>query len=144
MHMVIKELFDESTGVFTLCNTEDVMYKLKWDEDIDEEFSSELLILFGVILGKAIFEKIPINSYLDRTLLRQLLSVENTITLSDIFGYDKEVPLQPLSSTKTGIFCSATRSTIWVSRPTSQSPRKTPKTPQWTWSNWSRAARISK
>lgn len=52
-----------------------------------------MLILFGVILGKAIFEKIPINSYLDRTLLRQLLSTEGEITLSDVFGYDREVNL---------------------------------------------------
>jgi hypothetical protein len=55
------------------------MYKLKWDEDIDEEFSGELLILYGVILGKAIFEKIPLNSYLDRTILRQLASKSSTI-----------------------------------------------------------------
>jgi hypothetical protein len=48
-------MFDDSTGIFKLCNTDDTMYKLKWDEDIDEEFSSELLILYGVILGKAIF-----------------------------------------------------------------------------------------
>lgn len=47
--------------------------------------------MFGVILGKAIFEKIPINSYLDRTLLRQLLCVDNTVTLADMFGYDKEL-----------------------------------------------------
>lgn len=53
--MVIKEMFDHYTGIFQLCKTDDTMYKLKWDEDIDEEFSSELLILFGVILGKAIF-----------------------------------------------------------------------------------------
>jgi hypothetical protein len=67
------------------------MYRLKWDEEIDEEFSSELLVLFGVILGKAIFEKIPINSYLDRTLLRQLACRHNGIELYDVFGYDKEV-----------------------------------------------------
>jgi hypothetical protein len=48
------------------------MYKLKWDEELDEEFSSELFELFGTILGKAIFEKIPIISYLDRTILRQI------------------------------------------------------------------------
>ncbi len=35
MHLVIKEMFDVSTGMFQLCNTDDVMYKLKWDEDID-------------------------------------------------------------------------------------------------------------
>lgn len=36
MHLVINEMFDESTGIFKLCNTDDTMYKLKWDEDIDE------------------------------------------------------------------------------------------------------------
>jgi hypothetical protein len=35
MHMVIKEMFDEFTGMFQLCKTDDIMYKLKWDEDID-------------------------------------------------------------------------------------------------------------
>jgi len=33
--MVIKEVFDESTGIFTIAYTDDVMYKLKWDEDLD-------------------------------------------------------------------------------------------------------------
>lgn len=36
IHMVIKEIFDESTGIFGVCNAEDIMYKLKWDEEIDE------------------------------------------------------------------------------------------------------------
>jgi E3 ubiquitin-protein ligase HUWE1 len=79
MHLVIKEVFDKATGIFSVCKTDDLMYRLKWDEEIDEEFSSELLVLFGVILGKAIFEKIPINSYLDRTLLRQLACRHNGI-----------------------------------------------------------------
>lgn len=91
MHMVIDEMFDEATGIFRLCNTDDTMYKLKWDEDIDEEFSGELLILYGVILGKAIFEKIPVSSYLDRTILRQLASRDAHIEFADIFGYDKEL-----------------------------------------------------
>lgn len=114
MHMVIKEMLDFSTGIFQLCKTDDIMYKLKWDEDIDEEFSAELLILFGVILGKAIFEKIPINSYLDRTLLRQLLSIENQITISDIFGLDKEVKNFLFSFIKTGISSSTTKSMKWA------------------------------
>ena len=91
MHLVIHEMFDESTGIFRLCNTDDTMYRLKWDEDIDEEFSGELLILYGVILGKAIFEKIPINSYLDRTILRQLARRDAHLEFADIFGYDKEL-----------------------------------------------------
>jgi hypothetical protein len=34
--MVIKEAFDESTGIFTTANTDEIMYKLKWDEELDE------------------------------------------------------------------------------------------------------------
>lgn len=95
------------------------MYRLKWDQDIDEEFSAELLILYGTILGKAIFEKIPVNSYLDRTLLRQLCSKTAEIQLYDIFGYDKEVPQSLCSSTKTGSSCWRTRSTTWDCKLTS-------------------------
>ena len=35
IHMVIKELFDFSTGLFTIASTEDIMYRLKWDEETD-------------------------------------------------------------------------------------------------------------
>lgn len=55
MHLVINEMFADYTGMFKLCNTDDTMYRLKWDQEIDEEFSAELLMLYGVILGKAIF-----------------------------------------------------------------------------------------
>jgi hypothetical protein len=95
-------MFSDTTGIFKLCNSDDSMYKLKWDEEIDEEFSSELLKLFGTILGKAIFEKIPMNTYLDRTMLRQLLSKNNSIEFHDVFGYDKEVLFCIFSFTKTG------------------------------------------
>lgn len=30
--MVIREMFEASTGIFKICNTDDHMYKLKWDE----------------------------------------------------------------------------------------------------------------
>ena len=62
------------------------MYKLKWDEDLDEQFSNDLFKLFGVILGKSIFEKIPILSYLDRTILRQLTG--QPLQMEDIYGFD--------------------------------------------------------
>ena len=53
--MIVKELFDETTGIFMMGNCEDIVYRLKWDEDLDEEFSCELLELFGTIIGKSIF-----------------------------------------------------------------------------------------
>ena len=31
-YMVTKEIFNINTGVFSIANTEDIMYKLKWDE----------------------------------------------------------------------------------------------------------------
>lgn len=35
IHMVIKEVFDYNTGIFIFSNTDDTMYSLKWDEDMD-------------------------------------------------------------------------------------------------------------
>ena len=40
MHLVINEMFGEETGIFKLCKTDDTMYRLKWDQEIDEEFSA--------------------------------------------------------------------------------------------------------
>lgn len=34
--MVVKEVFDQETGILMIANTDDIMYKLKWDEDLDE------------------------------------------------------------------------------------------------------------
>ena len=42
IHMVFKEVFDDTTGIFMIANTDDITYKLKWDEDLDEEFSVSL------------------------------------------------------------------------------------------------------
>ncbi len=46
-------------------------------------------MLFGVILGKAIFERIPLNCYLDKTLLRQLCGQK--VQLADVSGFDSEL-----------------------------------------------------
>ena len=87
MHMIIKEMFDEA-GIFERTNTNEVMYKIRWDKDLDTEFATDLFSLFGTILGKAIFERIPLTCYLDRTLLRQLSGQK--VKLEDISGYDKD------------------------------------------------------
>jgi E3 ubiquitin-protein ligase HUWE1 len=55
IHMVVKEIYDQETGILTVANTDEIMYKLKWDEELDDEFSVDLFKLFGVILGKAVF-----------------------------------------------------------------------------------------
>ena len=30
--MIIKEIFDYNTGIFIFANTDDTMYRLKWDD----------------------------------------------------------------------------------------------------------------
>lgn len=71
--MIIKEIFNFDSGIFVFANNEgETMYSLKWDEELDEEFSGKLLDMLGVVIGKAMFERIPINCFMDRTILRQL------------------------------------------------------------------------
>lgn len=55
IYLVIKEMFDYPTGLFNIANTDDIMYKLKWDSELDEEFSRPLFKLLGIILGKCLF-----------------------------------------------------------------------------------------
>lgn len=69
---------------------------------MDEYFSSQFLYLLGIVIGKAIFERIPINSFLDRTILRQLIG--GTIKIEDIYGFDKQVIKFLFSFIKTGSF----------------------------------------
>lgn len=89
IHMVIKELFDFNTGLFTLASTEDIMYKLKWDDETDQYFSESLLTLFGTILGKSLFERTPLTCFLDRTILRQICN--GSVKIEDVYGYDSEL-----------------------------------------------------
>jgi len=46
-----------------------VTYKLNNKADHDEHIYS-LFRLYGKVLAKAIFERIPLNTYLDRTIIR--------------------------------------------------------------------------
>ena len=55
--------------MFIIAETDDVTYRINPDIDIDEHILN-CYRLFGKILGKAIFEKIPLNIYLDRTLIK--------------------------------------------------------------------------
>ncbi len=45
--------------------------------------------VLGLMIGKAIFERISINCYLDRTIARQICCQK--IQINDIYGYDKDI-----------------------------------------------------
>jgi len=70
--MIMKEIFHPNTGLFILAETEEVTYRINPSADFDDHIF-ECFRLFGKIIGKAIFERIPLNAFLDRTLLKYIL-----------------------------------------------------------------------
>jgi hypothetical protein len=68
-----KELFSAEKGLFVKANTEEFCYKINPSLEISEQ-SLNLMKLVGKIFGKAVFERIPINAYLDITLLKHILN----------------------------------------------------------------------
>jgi hypothetical protein len=90
MHLVNKEIFEKGDlCIFTKANTDELCYKINSDKDIDLEFACELFNFLGLIFGKALFERMTLDCYLDRTILRHLLN--QPITLADIYSYDKQL-----------------------------------------------------
>lgn len=49
----------------------------------------ENMKILGYIIGKAIFERISISCYLDRTILRQICG--QSVHLEDVYTYDENV-----------------------------------------------------
>lgn len=45
--------------------------------------------ILGMIIGKALFERISIGCYLDRTVLRQVMG--QAVYLEDVYSYDQNV-----------------------------------------------------
>ena len=45
--------------------------------------------ILGVVMGKALFERIPLKCYLNYTILRQLCG--QPVQMNDVFSYDKDV-----------------------------------------------------
>jgi hypothetical protein len=58
--MLMKELLNENLGLFTIANTTEFSYKINEDSKyIDNNLS--MFFFFGKILGKALFDHIPLN-----------------------------------------------------------------------------------
>ncbi len=88
MNLCIKEIFDPSLGMFKLCDSTSTYYKFHLNEQVLDlfEVASEIL---GVVIGKAIFERIPLSCPLNYTILRQLCT--QPIHMNDVFTYDRDV-----------------------------------------------------
>jgi hypothetical protein len=59
--------------MFCLSETDDVTYRINPEAETNE-FIIDWFKLLGKIIGKAIFERIPLNTYLDRTLIKHILN----------------------------------------------------------------------
>lgn len=63
--------------------------------------------ILGVVIGKAIFERIPLNCYLNYTILRQLGG--RPLQFNDLYSYDKDVCSNVYSFTTVGTIFSTIR-----------------------------------
>lgn len=88
MNLCIHEIFSPDLGMLSLCDTSATFYKFNFNHHVQELFEVAAKIL-GIIIGKAIFERIPLKCFLNYTILRQLCS--QPVQMNDIFTYDQDV-----------------------------------------------------
>mmetsp|Transcript_20001 Transcript_20001/g.23687 ORF Transcript_20001/g.23687 Transcript_20001/m.23687 type:complete len:220 (+) Transcript_20001:237-896(+) len=69
---LMKELIQESFGLFSVANTEQFSYRIAPDS-YEIGGHVELYHFFGQLLGKAIFDRIPLNLCLSRSIFNALL-----------------------------------------------------------------------
>jgi hypothetical protein len=72
-----------------MCDSKDLAYRFIWDKSIVESYALEIVKILGIIIGKALFERISLNCYLDRTILRQICN--QNVFLNDVASYDSKV-----------------------------------------------------
>lgn len=68
----MRSLLNENLGLFIVANTTEFSYKINEDSRfMDNQLS--LFFFFGKIIGKALFDHIPLNICLNRTIFKALL-----------------------------------------------------------------------
>lgn len=69
---LMKELLSPNLGLFTVANTTEFSYKINEDSKyIDNNLT--LFFFFGKILGKALFDRIPLNVCLNKSIFKALI-----------------------------------------------------------------------
>jgi len=69
---VMTEFMDEKTGLFAKANTEEFSYKVIVDSQLKNDYM-DLYFLFGKLLAKSLFDRIPLNLCLNRSIFNALL-----------------------------------------------------------------------
>ena len=70
--VIMKEIIHPESGLFLKADTDDVSYKINSEADVDEHVL-DCFKLLGTVIGKCIFERIPINAYLDRSIIKHMI-----------------------------------------------------------------------
>lgn len=70
--MLVKEIFDENLGLFSTANTLDFSYKVNEDSSYIDNYLT-IFYFFGKILGKALFDHVPLNVCLNKSVFKAIL-----------------------------------------------------------------------
>jgi HECT-domain (ubiquitin-transferase) len=77
-------------GYFVVADTKNLRYKINPNKEPTPELIKKYRF-FGKFVGKAVFERIPLNLYFDRCLIKHM--IDACIVLDDIKYIDEDVLL---------------------------------------------------
>ena len=73
---IMREMFTDAFGLFSQANTEQFSYKVA-DDSLEIVDSQVLFNFFGKLLGKALFDRVPLNLCLNQSVFLALLGKIN-------------------------------------------------------------------
>ena len=80
---IMKEMLSDAFGLFAVANTEQFSYKIA-DDSRSVQGYSEFFTFFGRLLGKALFDRVPLNLCLNRTIYMAILGQTSLFDYKDI------------------------------------------------------------
>ena len=83
-----------------MCKTDETAYKFVWDKMLVPDYAYPFVKLLGIIIGKALFDRIPLNCYLHRGIWRRVAGFN--VFLHDSYSYDKDVIILAFSYIRVG------------------------------------------
>ena len=71
-YSIMKEMLTEAYGLFTTASTEEFSYKIR-EDSFEVGGWQDLFHFFGKLIGKAFFDRVPLNLCLNRAIFMALL-----------------------------------------------------------------------
>ena len=79
----MKELFSDNLGLFQIANTLEFSYKINQDSKYIDSYLT-MFYFFGKMLAKALFDRIPLNICLNRSIFRAILGQNHEYDYRDL------------------------------------------------------------